>query len=254
MSQVVVLYQILNKTLTLFFRTKLQSIFSPILVVVLYFLVFGNVLGNRIGNVLGVSYIEFLIPGIIIMNIIVTAFSSCSFFIFGEKHHKCFEEILVSSAKTSTIILSVVLYGFLRSFFIGIIIYFVSLFFLPIIFFDIFLVFALLFFTIIFFSLLGILLGLFSRTFEQLNIFGSFVLTPLNYIGGVFFPISLLSGFWQTFSLFNPLSYIIQTFRYGFLGVESSYISITFSILIVFSSIFYFLCYYLIEKRIRTKI
>lgn len=214
----------------------------------LYFVIFGNLIGSRIGDMGGVDYMQFIVPGLIMMAVITNSYSNvCSSF-FGSKFQKNIEELLVAPVPTHIIIAGFVGGGVARGILVGFLVTLVSLFFIPLQVHSWVMVIVTLLLTAIVFSLAGLLNAIFAKTFDDISIVPTFVLTPLTYLGGVFYSLSLLPPFWQAVSKLNPIVYMISGFRYGFLGIADVSIGITLGVLMIFLVVFYLLTWYLIEQ------
>jgi ABC-2 type transport system permease protein len=218
--QLTALYTIIRKELIRIIRIWPQTILPPVITQSLYFIIFWWFIGSRIGEVGGGEYIAFLIPGIILMAVITNAYSNVSSSFFGAKFQKSIEELLVAPVHPATIIVGYVFGGILRWWMIALIIYGVSLFFFPKVFEHPLLAFLVFFLVALFFSLLGLINALYAKNFDQVNIIPTFFLTPLTYLWGVFYPLTALSGIWYTLSLWNPLAWMIDSFRYSYTGNE----------------------------------
>ncbi|NBS41596.1 ABC transporter permease [bacterium] len=203
-------------------RIWTQTILPPVITQSLYFVIFGNLLGQRIGEVGGLSYAAFLVPGLVLMAVVTNAFSNVSSSFFVAKFQKSIEELLVAPVAPGAMLGGYVLGGVVRSVIVSAVVFFVSMWFVTptmvhpwaVVYFGLM--------TGIFFALLGFLNGMFARKFDDIAIVPTFVLTPLTYLGGVFYDISNLPGVWQTVAKFNPLAYAIDGFRFGFSGVAST--------------------------------
>ncbi len=214
----------------------------------LYFVIFGNLIGSRIGDMGGVDYMQFIVPGLIMMAVITNSYSNvCSSF-FGSKFQKNIEELLVAPVPTHIIIAGFVGGGVARGILVGFLVTLVSLFFIPLQVHSWVMVVVTLLLTAIVFSLAGLLNAIFAKTFDDISIVPTFVLTPLTYLGGVFYSLSLLPPVWQAISKLNPIVYMISGFRYGFLGIADVSIAITLGVLMIFLIVFYLLTWYLIEQ------
>jgi len=213
---------IARKEVTRILRIWTQTLLPPIITQSLYFVIFGAFLGSRIGEVGGQSYAGFIVPGLILMAVVTSAFSNVASSFFGAKFQRSIEEILVAPVSPSTLLAGFCTGGIFRSLVVGVIVFIVSLFFVPS---TITHLWAVIYFSIvtaIFFSMLGFLNGMFARKFDDVGIVPTFVLTPLTYLGGVFYDIANLPGVWHTIARFNPLAYAIDEFRYGFTGHAST--------------------------------
>lgn len=212
------LFTIIRKELIRILRIWPQTILPPVITQTLYFIIFWGFIGSRIGEVGGGDYIAFLIPGIILMAVITNAYSNVSSSFFGAKFQKSIEELLVAPVHPATIITGYVFGGILRGGIIALIIYGVSLFFFPKMFASPLLACIVFFLVALFFSLLGLINALYAKNFDQVNIIPTFFLTPLTYLWGVFYPLSALTGIWHTLSIWNPLAWMIDSFRYAYTG------------------------------------
>ncbi len=220
-KQLISFYTILRKGVVRIFRIWSQTLLPSIVTSVLYFAVFGNILGSRIGELNGVPYILFVVPGLVMLSVITNSFMDVATTFFQAKFFsRNIDEILVSPTPPSVIIAGFVASGVVRGMMIGILVLIVSLFFaLPSIAHPL-VVLLFLFLSSLVFALAGLINGIYAKTFDGISIVPTFVLTPLVYLGGVFYSIHSLPPLWQTVSLFNPIFYIINGFRYGFLGTS----------------------------------
>lgn len=244
----IALLSIWRKEVTRFMRIWLQTLVPPVITMSLYFIIFGNLIGSRIGDMGGFSYIQFIVPGLIMMSVITNAYTNVSSSFFSAKFQRNIEELLVAPVPTYIIISGYVGGGMARGILIGIIVTVVSLFFVPLTIYSWSVIILTLFMTALLFSLAGLINGVFAKTFDDISIVPTFVLTPLTYLGGVFYSLSLLPTFWQWVSKLNPIVYMINGFRYGFLGISDVSLSFTFMTLTVFILILYGIAWQLVEK------
>lgn len=196
----------------------------------------------------GFSYMEFIVPGLIMMSAITSSYANVSSSFFSQKFQKNIEEILVAPVPTHIIIWGFVVGGVGRSVMVGTLVTIISLFFVPLHVYSWAIVVITLLMTAILFSLAGLLNGIFAQSFDDVSIVPTFVLQPLTYLGGVFYAISMLPPFWQAVSKINPIVYMISGFRYGFLGVMDVSIVVSMSILVLFIVVLYSVCWYLIDR------
>lgn len=231
-----------------YMRIWIQTLVPPVITTVLYYVIFGKMIGSRVGETGGVSYMEFIVPGLIMMSAITSSYANVSSSFFSQKFQKNIEEILVAPVPTHIIIWGFVIGGVGRSILVGILVTIISLFFVPLHVFSWGIVIITLLMTAILFSLAGLLNGIFARSFDDVSIVPTFVLQPLTYLGGVFYAISMLPPFWQAVSKINPIVYMISGFRYGFLGTKDVPIMISMIILVLFIVVLYSLCWYLIDR------
>lgn len=231
---------ILRKESVRFLRIWGQTLLPPIINQSLYFVVFGAFIGSQISDVKGISYGAFIVPGLIMMSIISNSFSNVVSSFFGAKFMRNVEELMVSPTKNVVILLGYSMGGVLRGLLIGFIVLLVSFIFIQPLILHPFLVFAFAFLTALLFAFGGFLNALFAKKFDDVSVFPTFILTPLTYLGGVFYSVGDLPPFWQMLSKFNPIVYIIDGFRYSFYGFSElnptvSLLVLTFSCLILFS-------------------
>ncbi|GGK47858.1 transport permease protein [Aliivibrio fischeri] len=216
----------------------------------LYFIIFGNLIGSRIGEMSGFSYMEYIVPGLIMMSVITNSYSNVASSFFSSKFQKNIEELLVAPVPNYIIIAGFVGGGVVRGLLVGALVTCVSLFFVDIQIAHLGVIMLTVLMTSIVFSLGGLINAVFARTFDDISIIPTFVLTPLTYLGGVFYSISLLPEFWQGVSKLNPIVYMVNAFRYGFLGVSDVGIGTAFAVLSVFIIALYSIAWHLVSKGI----
>ncbi|AAP96571.1 ABC transporter permease [[Haemophilus] ducreyi] len=227
-----------------------QTLVPPIITTTLYFLIFGQLIGSRIGEMNGVSYIQFIAPGLVMMTAITASYVNTASSFFLSKFTHNFEELLVSSLSTHNIIWGYVVGSIVRGGLSGILVTLISLLFVSYQIHSWSIILLTLLMTTIAFSLGGLINAVYAKSFDDIGSIPTFVLTPLTYLGGVFYSITLLPEFWQTLSKFNPIVYMINAFRYGFLGISDVSIAYSFSVLIIFILILYYFAFSLIEKGV----
>lgn len=233
-----------------YLRIWVQTLVPPVITTSLYFIIFGKMIGGRIGEMGGFSYMEFIVPGLIMMSSITSSYANVSSSFFSQKLQKNIEELLVAPVPTHVIIWGFVLGGVGRSLIVASLVTMVSLFFVPLHVHSWLVVVMTILMTAILFSLAGLINGVFARSFDDVSIVPTFVLQPLTYLGGVFYAISMLPPFWQAVSKINPIVYMISGFRYGFLGIGDVPIAMSITILIIFIAVLYSLAYYLVDRGI----
>lgn len=222
----------------------------PVITTTLYFLIFGQLIGGRIGDMHGVSYMQFIAPGLVMMTAITASYVNSASSFFLSKFTKTYEEILISPLSTHNIIWGYVVGSVVRGGLAGILVMLVALLFIT---FDIhswMMIFSTLLLTTISFALGGLINAVYAKTFDDVGLIPTFVLTPLTYLGGVFYSIALLPDFWQAVSKFNPIVYMINGFRYGFLGISDMPIFYTFLVLGSLCIMLYWFAFSLIEKGV----
>jgi ABC-2 type transport system permease protein len=225
----VALWTLTVKEVRRFMRIWVQTLVPPAVTMSLYFVIFGSLIGPRIGTMDGFDYIQFMIPGLIMMSVITNSYNNVVSSFYGIKFQKSIEELLISPMPNWSILLGFVLGGVARGVMIGFIVYGVSLLFYPS--FTIvnpLLTLLVLFLTAILFSLMGFINAVFADSFDDISIIPTFILTPLIYLGGVFYSINILPEVWRSISMVNPMLYVVNTFREGMLGVSD--VSIIFSL------------------------
>ncbi|MBK3913534.1 ABC transporter permease [Listeria ivanovii] len=231
-----------------YMRIWVQTLVPPVITTSLYFIIFGKMIGSRIGDMGGFSYMEYIVPGLIMMSVITSSYANVSSSFFSQKFQKNIEEILVAPVPTHIIIWGFLIGGIGRSILVGSLVTIISLFFVPLHVYSWSIGIITFLMTTIVFSLAGLLNGIFAKSYDDVSIVPTFVLQPLTYLGGVFYAISMLPPIWQAISKVNPIVYMISGFRYGFLGVTDVPIMVSMFILVLFIVVLYAICWYLINK------
>ena len=212
-------------------RIWIQTIVPPAITMTLYFIIFGNLIGKRIGVMGGFDYMQFIAPGLIMMSVITNSYGNVVSSFFGAKYGKHIEEMLVSPMSNATIIIGHVAGGVIRGLMVGALVTMIALGFTRLTIEHPLVTFSMVVLASIVFALLGFVNAVFAKKFDDISIIPTFILTPLTYLGGVFYSITLLPEFWQKVSLGNPILYMVNAFRYGILGVSD--IRIGYAYLIV---------------------
>jgi len=233
-----------------FLRIWIQTLLPPAITMSLYFVIFGNLIGSRIGNMGGFSYMEFIVPGLIMMAVITNAYANVSASFYSAKYQRNIEELLVAPVSNWIIIAGYVGGGVARGMLVGIIVTFVSLFFVDLHIHNVLIIFITLLLTTVLFSTAGLINGIFANSFDDVSIVPTFILTPLTYLGGVFYSLSLLPEFWQWVSKINPIVYMVSGFRYGFLGVSDISFNVSLGILVGFNIVLLGWAYSLINRGV----
>lgn len=244
---------IVRKEVIRFTRIWQQTLLPSAITMTLYMVIFGEFIGSRIENMQGFPYIQFILPGLIMMAVITNSYSNVVSSFFGSKFQKSIEELLISPTPSYIIILGYVTGGVLRSLIVGAIVVALSMIFAKLQIFNLFIIIIFVFFTAILFSLIGLINGIFAKKFDDVSIIPTFILTPLTYLGGVFYSIQLLPAFWQAASKANPILYMINGFRYGFLGFSDVNVALSLAMLVLFCLAAFFMSYKLIEKGVGLK-
>jgi ABC-2 type transport system permease protein len=233
-----------------FMRVWLQSLMPPVITIVLYFLVFGHFIGPRLQNAYGVPYMQFIVPGLVMMAIVMSAYNNTAFSFFMVRFQRSIEEILVSPVNKNTLLLGFTIGGMARGLLTGLIVICASFIFTHSLPKHIFIVCLSALLASLFFSLAGFTNAIFSNKFDDISTVPTFILTPLIYLGGVFYSISQLPPLWQTLSYFNPITYIVSIFRYGFLGIESTNLIYSVLTLVILIVMLYCYNFYLLNKGV----
>lgn len=241
---------IVIKEIQRFTRIWVQTILPSVITTILYFLVFGKLMGQRIGDMNGVNYIEYIVPGLVMMAVINNSYANVVGSFFGAKFQRSIEEILVSPTPNLIILLGYVLSGALRGLLVGIIVTCVALFFTDIKIMNVGLMLCVIVLTAILFATAGLVNAVYARKFDDINLIPTFILSPLIYLGGVFYSIDLLPSFWHTISLANPILYMVNAFRYSLLGISDVNIYAALGLIVSLVVVLMGTALYLLEKGV----
>ena len=244
---------IVRKEIRRFARIWVQTIIPPAVNALLYMVIFGSLIGSKISEMGGFRYIDFIVPGLIMMSVIINSYSNVVSSFFSSKMQNYIEELLVSPVGNLTIIAGYLTGGMARGLLVGSLVAGVSLFFSDIRPQNPIITISVAVLTSIMFALGGLINAVFAKSFDEISIVPNFVLTPLTYLGGVFYSIALLSPLWQTVSLFNPVLYIVNGFRYGILGVSDIPIWTSFGVIISFILVLGAIAYRLLSRGVGIK-
>ncbi len=239
---------IIRKEVVRFCRIWTQTLLPSVITQTLYFVIFGKFIGAQVGAISGISYMSFIIPGLVMMAVINNAFANVVSSFFGAKFQRSIEEILVSPMPHWVMVAGYVAGGTLRGIICGILVFLVSIFFEHPVVHNIILVALFMILTSIVFSLAGLMNGIFAKKFDDVAIFPTFVLTPLTYLGGVFYSIHALPALWQKVSYLNPIFYMINGFRFGFYGISDVNVFLSLGLLIAFAVGLIVINLYLLKK------
>ncbi|MCC1493974.1 ABC transporter permease [Cognatishimia sp. F0-27] len=220
-----------------FFRTLTQSFVSPVISTSLYFVVFGAAIGSRIDQVEGVSYGAFIVPGLIMLTVMTQAITNASFGIYFPKFIGTIYELLSAPVNFLEIVIGYVGAAATKALFIGLVILATSAFFVDITIMHPFAMIAFLVLTCLSFALLGFIIGIWAGNFEQLQLVPLLVVTPLVFLGGSFYAISMLPPFWQSVTLFNPVVYLISGFRWAFFGMADVPVGLSLLAIVGFTAL-----------------
>ncbi len=236
-----------------FFRVWQQTIIPPIITSLLFLLIFGYALGSRIREVDGLPYISFILPGLVMMGILMSAYANTSSSVYISKFQGNIQEWLVAPLSYWQIIFGLTLAAVLRALLVGIGIIVVGLFFASLPFQNILVILYFAVFVSLLFSFAGIATGLWAGNFDQMSVFATFIITPLTYLGGVFYSIQMLPPFWNAIAQFNPIFYMVDGFRYGFLGINDVSLLHSMIIVLVLTLLFFLLCVQLLRKGYKVR-
>jgi ABC-2 type transport system permease protein len=244
---------LLRKEITRIVRIWTQTILPPLVTQSLYFIIFGKFIGSQVGSINGVSYMSFIVPGIVMMAVINSAYGNVVSSFFGAKFQRSIEEMLVAPMQEWVIVAGYTVAGVMRGIIVGVLVFIVSCFFTHPTVYQMSIVILFMVLTSTVFSLAALINGIFARNFDEVAIFQNFVLVPLIYLGGVFYSISRLPVFWQNFSKLNPLLYMVDGFRYGFFGFSDVSVPFSALLLIILTLILWQINIWLLRKGIGIK-
>lgn len=247
---IIALKSIMHKEIHRFMRIWVQTLVPPAITISLYFVIFGSLIGSRIGEMGGFDYMSFIVPGLIMMSVITNSYSNVASSFFSAKWQRNVEEMLVAPVPNWVIVAGYVGGGMARGILVGSIVTLVSLLFVDIQIHNIWVIIFTVALTSATFALGGLINAIFAGSFDDISIIPTFILTPLTYLGGVFYSISLLPDFWQGVSQLNPIVYMVNAFRYGFLGISDVSLAVSFSVLGAFIISLYTIAMVLITKGI----
>jgi len=224
---------LLTREVRRFLRIWPQTLLPPAITMTLYFIIFGSLIGSRIGEMGGFTYMEYIAPGIIMMSVINNAYANVASSFYSAKFQSHIEELLVAPVPNHLILAGYVAGGTARGLCVGLIVTIVSLFFTTIEIQHLLITISMVVLSAIMFALGGFINAIYARSFDEISIIPTFILTPMTYLGGVFYSINLLPEFWQNVSLLNPILYMVNAFRFGMLGVSDIAIEMAFAIIII---------------------
>lgn len=239
---------IFAKELARFLRIWLQTILPSAITMTLYFIIFGNLIGQRIGEMGGFNYMQYIAPGIVMMAVITNSYANVVSSFFGAKFQRHIEEILVAPVPNVLILAGYVLGGVARGLIVGVVVTLIALFFTDLSIHSYVITVLVVALTATLFSIGGFINAVFARKFDDISIVPTFVLTPLTYLGGVFYSIDLLPEPWRTLSLGNPVLYMVNAFRYGILGVSDIDLVTAFTVIVAFTVGLFVFALFLLER------
>jgi ABC-2 type transport system permease protein len=247
-QQLIALQTIVIKEVRRFMRIWMQTLLPPAITMSLYFVIFGNLVGSRIGSMGGFKYMQYIVPGLIMMSVITNSYANVVSSFYGAKFQRSVEEMLVSPTPNAIILIGFVLGGVARGIAVGIIVTCLSLFFTHLTVHHVVVIIYTVIMTAVLFSLGGFINAVYAKSFDDISIVPTFVLTPLTYLGGVFYSINLLAPFWQGLSLLNPIVYMVNAFRYGVLGVSDVPVGFSLSMITLMSAVLFLFSLRLLER------
>lgn len=242
----VAFFTIVSREVRRFMRIWLQTLLPPAITMALYFVIFGKLIGVRIGEMGGFDYMQYIVPGLVMMAVITNSYSNVVSSFFSIKFQRSIEELLVSPVPNHVLLAGFVVGGMLRGLIVGVIVTLLSLFFAEISIHHAGVMVVVVLLTAMVFSLGGFINAMYARSFDDISIVPTFVLAPLTYLGGVFYSIDLLPPFWQAVSMANPVVYMVNAFRYGILGVSDVSVPVSISMLLLFAGALYLWAYALL--------
>jgi ABC-2 type transport system permease protein len=230
-----------------------QTIVPPAITATLYFIIFGSLIGARIGDMGGYTYIQYIAPGLIMMTVITNSYGNVVSSFFGAKFGKHIEELLVSPLPNWLIVTGYMAGGIARGLIVGGVVTIITLIFTKLHIYNVGVVISAVLLSSIVFALAGMINAVFAKNFDQISFIPTFVLTPLTYLGGVFYTIKLLPGWAQHISHGNPILYMVNAFRYGFLGVSDVNVGLAYTIMIGSAVVLFVACVYLLNRGVGTR-
>jgi ABC-2 type transport system permease protein len=249
----VAFHTIVVKEVRRYLRIWPQTLLPPAITMTLYFVIFGSLIGSRIGEMGGFSYMQFVVPGLIMMAVVTNSYSNVVSSFFGAKFSHSVEELLVSPVPNWVILAGYVCGGVSRGLIVAVIVTCLSLFFAELSVHNLWLTVAIVIMTSILFALFGFINAVFANNFDDISIVPTFVLTPLIYLGGVFYSMDMLPEFWANVSRINPLVYVVNGFRYGVLGVSDVDVVFSFSMILLFTIVAFTYCMHLLNTGTRLR-
>lgn len=239
---------IVRKEITRILRIWGQTIVPPAITMTLYFIIFGELIGARIGEMSGFSYMQYIVPGLVIMSVITNSYGNMVSSFFGAKFGKHIEELLISPLPNWVILAGYMTGALTRGLMVGVVVMAVSLLFTRIEVQHPMVMLSIMVLTAMVFALAGMVNAIFAQKFDDIAIIPTFVLAPLTYLGGVFYSIALLPEFWQKVSVVNPILYMVNGFRYGMLGVSDVSLGATYGVILVAGAILFSWCLVLLNR------
>ena len=252
-KQIIAFNTLLRKEINRFMRIWIQTLLPPAITTVLYFIIFGKLIGSQLRTIDGYSYMDYIVPGLILMSVITNAYANVVSSFFSAKFQRNIEELLISPMPNYIILAGFIAGGVVRGIAVGAVVYAVSTFFTTLPFANMEFAFVILILTATLFSLAGFINGIYARTFDDVAAIPTFVLTPLTYLGGIFYSVGMLPEVWREVSLANPILYMINGFRYGLLGISDIDPAVSVTITSLFVAVLTAAALYLLHRGTRIK-
>ncbi|MBE0509603.1 MAG: ABC transporter permease [Chromatiales bacterium] len=230
----IALATIVLKEMRRFLRIWVQTVLPPMITMALYFIIFGKMIGSQIAPIDGFSYMDYIVPGLILMSVITQSYANVVSSFYGSKFQRYVEELLIAPIPLSLILIGFVSGGVARGLMVGGIVTVVASLFVDLQLHNLWVTLSILLLTSIVFSLGGFINAVYAKSFDDISIIPTFVLTPLTYLGGVFYSVSMLPGIWQDVSLLNPILYMVNAMRYGMLGISDINLWVAYGVLLAF--------------------
>jgi len=253
MNGTIALLTILVKEIRRYLRIWVQTIVPPMITTALYFIIFGQLIGSQIGAIAGHSYMDYIVPGLILMAVITNSYGNVVSSFYGAKFSHYVEELLIAPIPNSLILLGYVAGGVARGLTVGAVVTLVAMFFTTVQIHSLAVVLAVVILTSVVFSLGGFINAIYAKSFDDISIIPTFVLTPLTYLGGIFYSIDMLPPFWREVSLLNPILYMINAFRYGLLGVSDIPLATAFGVTLLFIAALFAYALFLLQRGVGLK-
>jgi ABC-2 type transport system permease protein len=234
-ANLVALRTLVRREIVRIMRIWTQTLIPPAITMTLYFVIFGKLIGSRIGNIEGgFSYMQYIVPGLVMMSIITNSYGNISSSFFGAKFSRAVEEMLVSPMPNWVILLGYVAGAVARGLVVGILVLLIALFFTDLHVLHPLITFASVLLGATIFSLAGFVNAVYAKKFDDIALVPTFILTPLTYLGGVFYSVRMLGEPWQAISRANPILYMVNAFRFGVLGISDVHVGIAFVVMLGF--------------------
>lgn len=249
----IALKTIIVKEVYRFLRIWPQTLLPPAITTALYFLIFGRLIGNRIGEINGASYIDYIVPGVILMSVISHSYANVVSSFYSTKFQRNIEEMLVAPVPNWVILGGYVGGGIIRGLLVGVVVALISQLFADMRVNNAAVTLAIAVLTATLFALAGFINAILAESFDDISIIPNFILTPLSYLGGVFYSVDMLDGIWQIVSMGNPILYMVNAFRYGLIGVTDVQVVLAFEITVGFIVVLILFSLFLLHKGVGIK-